>query len=148
VITPEVEQLRDQFNFPGMKILQFAFGGAVENRFLPHTYEHNCVVYTGTHDNDTTRGWYTAAIETERDLIRRYTGRDGRDVAWDMLRLAHSSVADYAIAPLQDVLDLGTEARMNFPGRPSGNWGWRFRQSMLAGPALDRLGELTELYGR
>jgi 4-alpha-glucanotransferase len=148
VITPEVEQLRDQFHLPGMKILQFAFGGAVENRFLPHMYGHDCVVYTGTHDNDTTRGWYVAADEDERDLFRRYVGTDGRDVAWEMIRLAHASVADYACVPLQDVLNLGSEARMNFPGRPAGNWGWRFRREALTGAVLDRLGAMTELYGR
>ena len=148
VITPEVEALRVGFGLPGMKILQFAFGGAPEDRFLPHTYAHNCVVYTGTHDNDTTRGWYEAATEPERDFARRYLGRDGREMAWDMLRLAWSSVADLAVAPLQDVLSLGTEARMNLPGRASGNWGWRYRAEMLT-PFLEaRLAELTELYAR
>lgn len=149
VITPEVHTLRDQFNLPGMKILQFAFGGATEDRFLPHNYDDpNCVVYTGTHDNDTTRGWYQNAAEGERDLFRRYVGRDGREVSWDLIRLAWASVADTAVAPLQDVLDLGAEARMNLPGRPSGNWTWRFRSGQLSEPLLDRLAELTLLYGR
>jgi 4-alpha-glucanotransferase len=148
VITPAVEALRDDFHLPGMKILQFAFGGATEDRFLPHTYEHNCVVYTGTHDNDTTRGWYEAAAEAERDLFRRYAARDGIDVAWDFIRLAWSSVADLAMAPLQDVLSLGTQARMNLPGRPSGNWSWRFRAGALTPPMIARLAELTELYAR
>lgn len=148
IITPEVEALRVGFGLPGMKILQFAFGGAPEDRFLPHTYEHNCVVYTGTHDNDTTRGWYEAASEPERDFVRRYLGRDGRDVAWDLIRLAWMSVGDLAIAPLQDVLNLGTEARMNLPGRPHGNWGWRFKADQLT-PLLEaRLAELTGLYAR
>jgi 4-alpha-glucanotransferase len=149
VITPEVHALRERFNLPGMKILQFAFGGATEDRFLPHNYDDpNCVVYTGTHDNDTTRGWYQKATEGERDLFRRYVGRDGREVSWDLIRLAWASVADTAVAPLQDVLDLGAEARMNLPGQPSGNWTWRFRSGQLSEPMLDRLAELTLLYGR
>jgi 4-alpha-glucanotransferase len=149
VITAAVHALRDQFNLPGMRILQFAFGGATEDRFLPHNYDNpNCVVYTGTHDNDTTRGWYQNATESERDLLRRYVGSDGRDASWDMIRLAWASVADTAIAPLQDVLDLGTEARMNLPGRPSGNWTWRFRSGQLTEAMLDRLADLTVLYGR
>lgn len=148
LITPGVEALRDDFNLPGMKILQFAFGGATEDRFLPHTYDHNCVVYTGTHDNDTTRGWYEAATEAERDLFRRYIARDGSDVSWDFIRLAWSSVADLALAPLQDVLSLGTEARMNLPGRASGNWAWRFRAGIVTPQLVTRLAEMTELYGR
>jgi 4-alpha-glucanotransferase len=148
VITPDVEALREQFHLPGMRILQFAFAGAVEDRFLPHNYERNTVVYTGTHDNDTTLGWYQKAAETERDLVRRYLARDGHDIVWDLMRLAWASVADYALAPLQDALNLGSEARMNLPGRASGNWGWRYTAEQLTGAALDRLGEMTELYGR
>jgi 4-alpha-glucanotransferase len=148
VITPDVVALREDFHLPGMKILQFAFGGATEDRFLPHNYEHNCVVYTGTHDNDTTRGWYEAANDQERDLVRRYVARDGSDVAWDFIRLAWSSVADLAVTPLQDVLALGTEARMNLPGRASGNWGWRFRSGAVTPQLIARLSEMTQLYAR
>jgi 4-alpha-glucanotransferase len=148
VITPDVVALREQFGLPGMKILQFAFGGAPEDRFLPHNYEHNCVVYTGTHDNDTTRGWYQAAAEHERDFYRRYAGRDGHDIAWDFIRLAWSSIADMAIAPLQDVLDLGSDSRMNTPGVPWGNWRWRFREEQCGPTAWQRLAELTETFGR
>jgi 4-alpha-glucanotransferase len=148
VITPEVEALRDEEGLPGMRILQFAFGGAVENRFLPHHYERNTVVYTGTHDNDTTRGWYDSCGEGERRLLARYLGHEVRDPAWDLLRLAWASVADYALAPFQDVLSLGTAARMNFPGRPAGNWGWRFTADQLNNQVLDRLADLTELYSR
>ena len=148
VITPGVEALRDDFHLPGMKILQFAFGGATEGRFLPHTYEHNCVVYTGTHDNDTTRGWYLAATEAEQDFVRRYLGRDGADVAWDLIRLAWSSVADLAVVPMQDVLNLGSEARMNLPGQPHGNWTWRFRASAVTPALVARLADLTALYSR
>ncbi len=148
IITPEVDALRERFELPGMRVLQFAFGGATEDRFLPHNYERNTVVYTGTHDNDTTRGWYAQISEHERDFVRRYLGRDGSDIAWDLIRLAWASVADYAVAPLQDVLDLGTAARMNLPGSASGNWTWRLREGQLKRATLDRLGELTELYSR
>jgi 4-alpha-glucanotransferase len=148
VITPEVDAMRRRFDLPGMRILQFAFADNWENRFLPHNYDRDTVVYTGTHDNDTTWGWYRTAPENERDHARRYLARDGSDAAWDLIRLAWSSVADYAIAPLQDVLNLGTEARMNFPGKPQGNWAWRFQADQLNPWALDRLADLTELYGR
>lgn len=148
VVTPEVVALREQFNLPGMKVLQFAFAADAADPFLPHNYPRNCVVYSGTHDNDTTRGWYQTASEHERDFCRRYRGRDGGDVAWDFIRLAWASVADMAVAPLQDVLSLGSEARMNLPGRASGNWGWRFHADQLHEAVRDRLAELTRLYGR
>jgi 4-alpha-glucanotransferase len=148
LITTEVEALRDHFHLPGMRILQFAFGGAVEHRFLPHNYERNTVVYTGTHDNDTTLGWFRALADHEARFLRRYVPHVDQEPVWSLIRLAWSSVADYALAPLQDVLGLGTEARMNFPGRPAGNWSWRFRADMLSGHVLDRLGDLTDLYGR
>src|SRR5262249_4456316 len=131
IVTPAVEKLRDDFAMPGMLILQFAFGGATENRFLPHNYERNAVVYTGTHDNDTVWGWFKTINDNERDHLQRYTGRDGSDAAWDLIRLAWGSVANYALTTLQDVLDLGSEARMNFPGKSSGNWAWRFRWEAL-----------------
>jgi 4-alpha-glucanotransferase len=148
IITPEVDALREQLGFPGMRILQFAFTGDPHDRYLPHMYERNTVVYTGTHDNDTTLGWYRTAPENERDSVRRYAARDGHDVAWDFIRLAWSSVADLAVAPLQDVLSLGSEARMNTPGRADGNWGWRYQAWQLQGGALERLAEMTALYGR
>jgi 4-alpha-glucanotransferase len=149
VITPEVRDLRDTFNFPGMKILQFAFGGAQENHFLPHNYDTpNCVVYTGTHDNETTRGWYENATDEEKDRVRRYLAVDGHDVAWDLIRLAFMSVADTAVIPLQDIMNLGNEARMNFPGKASGNWGWRYQPYQLTQPLALRLRELTEIYSR
>lgn len=148
VITPEVEALRDRFDFPGMKILQFAFGGERNSNFLPHNYARNCVVYTGTHDNETTRGWYQNASSEEQDHVRRYVGRSGDDITWDMIRLAFASVADMALAPMQDVLDLGNEARMNFPSKESGNWQWRFTENMLSDVIARRLAEMAELYGR
>ncbi|MCA9927413.1 MAG: 4-alpha-glucanotransferase [Anaerolineales bacterium] len=148
VITPEVTALRDQFNFPGMKVLQFAFGGERNSSFLPHTYTQNAVVYTGTHDNETTVGWYRNAEEWERDHVRRYTSTDGHDIAWDMIRLAYASVADMAVVPMQDLMGLGNEARMNFPGKVGGYWQWRFRWDMLAPHISGRLVELVDLYGR
>jgi 4-alpha-glucanotransferase len=148
VITPEVDAMRRRFDLPGMRILQFAFGDRAENRFLPHNYDLNTVVYTGTHDNDTTWGWFRSATEGERDHVRRYLARDGSDAAWDMMRAAWASVAYYAIAPLQDVLNLGNEARMNFPGKPQGNWAWRFQADQLNPWILDRLAEMTDIYGR
>jgi 4-alpha-glucanotransferase len=148
VITPEVRQLRKQFDLPGMRILQFAFGGAFERRFLPHRHVRNSVVYTGTHDNDTTRGWYESLTADELRFLRRYAPNAESDISWELIRLAWMSVADSAITPLQDVLSLGSEARMNWPGRPSGNWRWRFRADMLTEGLLDRLAELTETYER
>jgi 4-alpha-glucanotransferase len=148
VITPEVEALRDEFNFPGMKILQFAFGGERNSNFLPHSYGRNSVVYTGTHDNETTVGWYRNAEPFEQDHIRRYVARDGSDIAWDMIRLAYASVADTAVIPLQDHMSLGNEARMNFPGKVGGYWRWRYLPFQLTDIISQRLRELTELYGR
>lgn len=147
-ITPDVVQLREQFAFPGMKILQFAFSTDATDPFLPHNFPQNCVVYTGTHDNDTTWGWYQTAKPEEADLLRRYLARSGDDVAWDLIRAAWNSVACMAIAPMQDLLSLRTEARMNFPGKPSGNWGWRMQSKALSENLRARLLETNELYGR
>jgi 4-alpha-glucanotransferase len=148
VITPEVEALRCRFGLPGMRIMQFAFGGARETRFLPHNYERRTVVYTGTHDNDTTLGWYRALTPEEHRYFRRYAPGTGEEVSWELIRLAWASVADLAVTPLQDVLGLGTEARMNRPGQPAGNWRWRFTSDQLTGEMLDRLADLTEVYDR
>lgn len=149
VVTPEMLAVRDQFELPGMKVLQFAFSSDATDPFLPHNFTHNCVVYTGTHDNDTTCGWYEhTSTERERDLARRYLARDGSDIAWDLIRMAFASVADMAVVPLQDVLNLGTEARMNLPGRPHGNWGWRLKHGQLTEKIRDRLKELSWLYLR
>ncbi|MFL5341614.1 MAG: 4-alpha-glucanotransferase [Gemmataceae bacterium] len=147
LITPDVEALRDEFRLPGMCVLQFAFSDP-HNRYLPHNYTVNSVAYTGTHDNDTTRGWFARLGESERDFVRRYLGRDGSDIAWDFIRLAWSSTADLAIAPLQDVLNLGGEARMNTPGQREGNWRWRLPDGVLTDGVWARLAELTELYSR
>jgi 4-alpha-glucanotransferase len=148
LITPAVEALRDQFHLPGMRVLQFAFGGETDNPYLPHNYKHHTVAYTGTHDNDTTRAWYAGLGSRERAFLHRYLGRECIDVAWDFIRLAWSSVADYAVAPLQDVLNLGPEGRMNMPGQPAGNWRWRVREDQVSVAVLERLADMTELYGR
>jgi 4-alpha-glucanotransferase len=148
VITPEVEKLRDAFDFPGMKILQFGFGGEKNSNFLPHHFGRNCVVYTGTHDNETTVGWYHNASSYEKDHVRRYMAVNGHDIAWDMIRMAHSSVANTAVIPMQDLLNLGNEARMNFPGKVGGYWRWRYRADALSEHLVYRLHEITELYGR
>jgi 4-alpha-glucanotransferase len=148
VITPEVDGLRCRFQLPGMRILQFGFGGAIEARFLPHNYEPHTVVYTGTHDNNTTRGWYEALTEAEARFLHRYVPESARDPSWSLLRVAWASVADYALAPLQDVLGLGAAARMNLPGRASGNWRWRFTEGMLTEAVIERLADLTDVYDR
>ncbi|GIW44109.1 MAG: 4-alpha-glucanotransferase [Candidatus Binatia bacterium] len=147
-VTPEVDALREQFQLPGMKVLQFAFSSDAGNRFLPHNYSPNFIVYTGTHDNDTTVGWFRSAPASERRYARRYLGRSGKDIAWDLIRLGMSSVADTFVVPAQDLLSLGSEARMNYPGRPEGNWSWQLQAGQLTEAVWERLRELTETYGR
>lgn len=152
LITPDVFALRDAFDLPGMKILQFAFSDP-ENVFLPQHYIQNCVAYTGVHDNDTTLGWFRDAPEQQQDFAKRYLHVDGSDFAWDGIRAIWGSVAVFALAPLQDFLNLGTEARMNFPGKPAGNWGWRldaetFNQGNFNEGLLHRIRELNGLYAR
>jgi 4-alpha-glucanotransferase len=154
VITPEVVALRDHFSFPGMKVLQFAFdskeAGSLNatNAFLPHNHSYNAVVYTGTHDNDTTKGWYKERSLEERDLIRRYLARSDGDIVWDFIRLAMSSVACFAVIPMQDILNLDSDARMNIPSTIGGNWAWRCRLEAFNGWASTRLSEMVDLYGR
>ncbi|MBA3643605.1 MAG: 4-alpha-glucanotransferase [Chloroflexia bacterium] len=148
LITRDVPQLRLQFGLPGMKVLQFAFDSGPGNAYLPHNYEANCVVYPGTHDNQTTIGWFQSRSAWEREEIQRYLGRDGSDIAWDLIRLAFSSVAATAIVPLQDAMRLGDEARMNTPGRASGNWRWRYMPHQLHLGLAEGLNELTATYGR
>jgi len=147
-ITPDVNLLRDQFDFPGMKIFQFAFTDDADNLFLPHNYVQNCVAYVGSHDNDTACGWFQSAPEKERDFIRRYLARSGEDISWDMIRAVWASVAVMALAPIQDFLSLGTEARMNFPGQPSGNWTWRMPAGALNTTLAHRIRENNVLYNR
>jgi 4-alpha-glucanotransferase len=160
VVTPAVFALRDRFRFPGIKVLQFAFGNdPYAYTFLPHNYARRAVVYTGTHDNDTTAGWFhddgggystrtPAEAQAERDRALVYLGTRGDEIHWDMIRAALASVANVAIVPLQDVLGLGSEARMNRPGTESGNWTWRFPADALT-PAIEaRLETLAHAYGR
>ncbi len=159
VITPEVEKLRDDFGFPGMRILQFAFSSDSTNQDLPHNYHPNVVVYTGTHDNDTTVGWFqsvagegstrdAAQIERERTFGLKYLNTKGEEIHWDFIRAVLASCADMAVVPLQDLLGLGTEARMNLPNSTSGNWSWRFDAAALTGEIQDRLRDLSELFAR
>ena len=148
VITPEVETLREAFGFPGMRVLQFAFGGDATNDHLPHNYTRDSVVYTGTHDNDTTVGWFGNAGEPDRRYCLGYLATDGREINWDMIRAAMASVGDWAIIPTQDLLGLGNEARMNLPASERGNWQWRMKSDVLNGDLARRLRDLTKLYGR
>ena len=147
LITPDVTALREQFALPGMKVLQFGFSGP-DNLFLPHSYPQNCVVYTGTHDNDTARGWYGSAPENEKDFARRYLETDGLDFSWDLIRTAWKSTAVFALAPMQDFMALGTEARFNYPSRLGGNWEWRITEAALCGELKGRIQELNWLYQR
>lgn len=153
LITPDVEELRDAFSLPGMAVLQFAFGGGdfSVNAFLPHNLKENQVVYTGTHDNDTTRGWWQKADEMERHNYRVYTSSDPSEesFAWALTNVAFGSRAKLAVVPLQDLLNLGSEARMNLPGTLGHhNWTWRYRPEMLTDDLAGRLRALTELTGR
>ncbi|MCX6066463.1 MAG: 4-alpha-glucanotransferase, partial [Chloroflexi bacterium] len=146
-ITPDVVELRDAFGLPGMKILQFGFSGP-DNPFLPHLYTSNCVTYTGTHDNDTSLGWYRTAPAQERDYYHRYVSRDNADVPGDMIRAIWGSVAVFALAPLQDFLRLGTEARMNFPGKVGGFWTWRMDERSLSENLKNYIREINWVYQR
>ncbi|MBI3195364.1 MAG: 4-alpha-glucanotransferase [Ignavibacteriae bacterium] len=151
VITKPVVELRDHFGFPGMKILQFAFGSGMEHKFLPHNFLPNCVVYTGSHDNDTTRGYFEKAKNEANDIYsftQRYINYYRENLTFELIRLAHSSVADIVIIPMQDILNLGAEARMNFPGKLGGNWTWRFTWEQVKPNLASKLKELTELYER
>lgn len=148
LITPEVIALRDKFNLPGMRILQFAFGEDERNYFLPHHYIANTVAYTGTHDNDTCIGWWDSASEHEREFARRYLGCDGSQVNWDMIGALSASVANTVIFPLQDVIGLGGAHRMNLPGTTRNNWEWRFTWDQLDAERTERLAAVTERNGR
>ncbi len=159
VITPDVVALRERFGFPGMRILQFGFGSDTKNLDLPHNYVPNVVAYTGTHDNDTTLGWFhsvagegstrtAAQIKREQTFCINYLNTDGGEIHWDFIRGVWASVANTAIVPLQDLLGLGPDARMNLPNSTSGNWSWRYREGALTTEIAQRLNKLTELYGR
>ena len=148
VITPEVENLRAEFGFPGMRVLQFAFGGDATNDHLPHNHTRDSVVYTGTHDNDTTAGWLANLPGKEREYCLEYLSSTGNEIHWDLIRAVMASVADLAIVPMQDVLGLGSEARMNLPASTSGNWSWRMKPNAINDEIPQRLRELGRLFGR
>jgi len=151
IITPDVRKIMNRFGFPGMRVLLFAFGDDANNPYLLHNHEKNCVLYTGTHDNNTIRGWFEneATPEVKKKLIQ-YLGREvsTHDVHWEINRLAMMSVADIAIFPMQDILGLGEEARMNRPSTIKGNWEWRLLPNQLTPSLAQRLSEMTEIYGR
>ena len=148
LVTPKVEKLRDDFDFPGMKVLQFAFDDkGAENPYLPFNFSHNCVCYTGTHDNDTTVGWWTNLDATQKQQVLAYVGHAG-PLHWAMIRLAMSSIADSVVIPLQDLLGLGSDARMNVPGRAQGNWAWRYSANALTDELKGQLELITTTYGR
>jgi len=149
IITPPVERLRTGLKLPGMKVLQFAFDSEGESVYLPHMYEDSrIIVYTGTHDNDTTLGWYTSASEADKDYLRRYMNISGENVAWDMIRLAFSTTGVYAIVPVQDLMSLGTEYRMNRPGTTDGCWQFRYTKDMLHDEYASHLVYLSKLFHR
>jgi 4-alpha-glucanotransferase len=159
VITPDVIALRDAFELPGMRILQFGFAGDPWNLDLPHNYVWNTVAYTGTHDNDTTVGWFrsragkgstrsAAQIRRERSFCLKYLHSTGREIHWDFIRAVLASVADTAIIPMQDLLGLDSSARMNLPASEEGNWNWRAPADTLTETMSERLRGLTEIYGR
>ena len=147
-ITPEVEKLREDFELPGMKVLQFAFGSDTNNINLPHNYEPNFVVYTGTHDNDTTLGWLKKLKGEEKKMVRSYLGWFKKRALKNCIEAAWASCAKIAVLPMQDVLRLGAKSRMNTPGTAVGNWDWRFRWSQLKKKHVKFLDELTRKYNR
>ena len=148
LITKDVHALRRAIKVPGMAVLHFAFGGEADNIYLPHNLEKDCVLYTGTHDNNTTRGWYDEIDEKTRHHVRSYLGCDGHDISWGLIRLAMRSVASSVIIPVQDLLSLGANTRMNTPSSPQGNWAWRMRSAALDMGVRERLLGTTRMYRR
>jgi len=148
IITKGVTSLRSYFDFPGMKVLQFAFDSCKDNEHLPHNYVPNSVVYTGTHDNNTTLGWYRDLDESSKKYLKKYLNMIKEDVSWSIIRAAWASVSVIAVAPLQDLLNLGEEGRMNTPGIAHDNWEWRYEKKMLTGRILKKIKKLTKIYAR
>ena len=148
IITEEVRALRKRVGLPGMKVLHFAFGDRPDHEYLPHNYQEDYVVYLGTHDNDTTIGWFHSRDQEEHDFVLRYLGRDAQDIVWNMMQIAFMSVAQMSVVTAQDLLKLGSEARMNTPGTTGGNWQWRCPHGALNQDVAAWLGNLTETYGR
>lgn len=150
-LTPSVLELVKETGYPGMKVLQFAFDSREESDYLPHNYPHNCVVYTGTHDNDTTLGWYSVLVEQDKELCKKYLrleGCDDREAAWEILRAALGSVADLAVIPMQDYLGLGSEARINIPSTLGNNWKWRMKRDACTEELSWKIRDMVKLYGR
>lgn len=148
IITREVVALRRTAGFPGMRILQFAFDGKSDNLYLPHNFEADTVAYTGTHDNDTSVGWWQSLTTSEQDYVRRYLGISGEAIHWDLIHASSASVAAVSIVPMQDVLGLDSHHRMNQPGQPEGYWEWRFSWNQVESWHAERLAELARLHGR
>jgi 4-alpha-glucanotransferase len=152
VLTPSVVKLREDTGLPGMAILQFAFGSDSSNAYLPHNLHHNNIIYPGTHDNDTAIGWYATTDEKTKDHARRYFRVDGKEIAWDLIRASYQAASKMAIFPLQDIMSLGVEGRFNMPGKPDGNWQWRYTDLALANLMTNGtaayLASLADLYGR
>lgn len=147
VITPDVNSLMKELKLPGMKILQFAFSDPY-NSFLPHNFDQNCVAYTGTHDNDTSIGWFNSAPESDKSFAKEYLKSDGVNISWDLIRACWASVAVFAIVPMQDLLNLDSNARMNYPNRLGGNWDWRMDCSSFSEEIIQKLKKITDIYGR
>ncbi|MEW6354229.1 MAG: 4-alpha-glucanotransferase, partial [Pseudomonadota bacterium] len=148
LITPEVHALRNKYGFPRMLVLHFAFDGSPENPYVPYRHEVNSVVYTGTHDNDTTLGWFSALPWENKNYVDDYLGAPGEPMPWPLIRCALASVARWAVIPMQDILMLGSEHRMNTPGTSTGNWQWQFSWEQLPLDVPARLHHLSQLYGR
>ena len=148
VMTQEVEDLRDEFMLPGMKILEFAFDSSEANDYLPHNFIKNCIVYTGTHDNDTVAGWFKETGREDRKLVLDYLNTGEKDIHWSFVRLAWASVANTAIVPMQDLLGLDSNSRMNLPGTTEGNWKWRATSGDFSDQLAANLANITEIYGR
>ena len=148
IITDDVVQLREKFLLPGMKILQFAFDDGEDNEYLPHTFDKNFIVYSGTHDNDTVSSWYKNTNDSNRNYFHQYIGRIPEHPAREFIRLAHASVAQLSVIPIQDILELGNEARMNLPGTTSNNWKWRVLKDQLSDELADDFASFCKLYGR
>jgi 4-alpha-glucanotransferase len=150
-LTPSVRDLRKDTGLPGMAILQFAFGGGSSNLYLPHNLEAGQILYPGTHDNDTTRGWYRTADEKVQDHVRRYLRVNGGEISWDFIRVSYSAVSNLAVIPFPDLLNLDSDGRLNTPGQAAGNWKWRYTTAQferLRRNTTGYLRELGALYGR
>ena len=148
MITPDVVELRERFNLPGMRILQFAFAEDESHPFLPHHYKPNSVAYTGTHDNDTSIGWWSTVTPGEKEFARKYLGSEGHQIQWDMIRAISNSEANTVIILMQDVLGLTGDHRMNFPGQPNDNWEWRFSWNQVTSEQTMALAKISAEYGR